>query len=422
MTGTLTIAPTHPPRQQPLTEAGALLDAALNGQTNPAWEASVTRVTSERDAVESHVTAPDAPLVYGFNTLLAPLEGTAATASSQMELLKQHLVGPKEVAGPTFRRLLVGAKISQVSHGGSGVSRSAYLGLLRSFQRSGPAIGAWTASCGSGDVVPGAWVVQDLLQHDLGDLQNGDLIALTSGSWVGAAWGLAALASSLQDFAAVQAAVDSATEDMFLGGRQLPVSLRDAEPMRYAFLHAVRAVSDAVGERLGTGSANPYFTFAPSLLDTAPVASHSGNQFLDYVLPFSLTNLIQAQLLALGVWQRCIQHWADGQQSEGHALVQPPRVAQAILEQAHRTAGLLPAQFVGADSRGIEDLRDNTAATALTSLRLGRQLKDMEHVWTAAGAPAPDGCGQLPELELTAFGDTGLAEKIPDQWVTRERG
>lgn len=421
MTGSLTIAPTRPPRQQSLTEAGALLDATLTGQTTPVWEDAATRVGSERSAVETHVTATNAPPVYGFNTLLGHMDGTASTDSSQTELLKQHLVGPEEMAAPLFRRLLVGAKLHQAAQGGSGISRPAYLALLRSFQREAPATGAWSASYGAGDVVPGAWLVSDLLQHDLGELKNGDLIALINGSWVGAAWGLAALASSLEGLAAVQAAVDTATEDMFLGGRQLPVSLRDAEPMQAAFLHAARSVSDAIGARLGNGSANPYFTFAPSVMDTAPVSSHSGNQFLDYVLPFALTNLVQAQLLALGVWQRCIQHWADGRQNGVHALVQPPKVAQAILEQARASAAAMPAQFVGSDSQGIEDLRDNTVATAMTSLHLGQYLKDMEHVWTSAGAPAPVCCGQLPELELTAFGDTGLVERLPDPWVTRER-
>lgn len=155
--------------------------------------------------------------------------------------------------------------------------------------------------------------------------------------------------------------------------------------------------------RLGAGSANPYFVHSE-----AQTTAHSGNQFLDFELPFALTNLVQTQLLTLGLWQRAIQHWSDGHQDGAHAIVQPPKVAQAYVERALQEAGGLPSKFTGSDSEGIEDLRDLTVQTAIQSLQLGKYNQALESLWNSIQGPTGDVQDRLRTLETAAFGTSGL--------------
>lgn len=381
---------------------GSILRAAQSGNPLPAWDAAAPRIEQERAAVRRLITAVGAPPVYGFNTLLGHMDGSRMAETAQDDLLNQHLVGTPEDSGHLFRRLMVAAKLQQASCGGSGLSAAAYQALRASFSYSRSASGAWAHSYSSGDVVPGAWMVKDLLEHELDALREGDLIALINGHWVGAAWGFRALLEALPLLAGAVDAAEEAARDMRMGGRQLPVSLRDLGPVKSAIELAVGQTVEALGARLTVGSANPHFTFPGTARPAAE--ARSGNQFLDYGLTFALTNLIQAQALANGLLQRAIQHWSDGRQDGSAALVQPPKVAQAILEQGESQTAQLPARFSGADSHGIEDLRDLATPTALQSLRLNPTTVELTDIWHRASGIQVADTNFRHRLEVIAFG------------------
>ena len=336
--------------------------------------AVASRLEAERTNVEAQLAASSAA-VYGFNTLFGPLDGHRVDSTAQGQLLQGHLVGsPVEVPGP-LARLVLATKLQQLGCGGSGIHPETFAGLARAAQEPlrTPLRAAFGASYGSADVVPAAWFVTGLVERKLLQLSHpGDLMALINGNHVSTASAIAvhvAYRQRIEESARLVAAVAESLKRGRVPGRQLPVSLRDTRPLQHCVDSALDSLAAGLEHRLSVSGANPLFEFAQG---RTVVRSNSG--FLDFGLTFALTNGIQALHVAAGYLQRAIEHASDHLMVDGPSgfgFVQPPKVAQAIVEKLAIACGTMPLRFSGQDSHGIEDCRD---LSLLTTIQLARGL------------------------------------------------
>lgn len=389
-------------------DGGALarvVSAFATKTPDPAWTSSVAALETERLAIEAMLRdRPDEP-VYGFSTMLGHLDRTGDLGLSQESLLAAHLVGPTSVLSGDVLRLTTLCKIEQVHHGGCGIHPQTFREVLASTTRApASATGAWESSYGSGDVVPAAWWVRSLLADgSLGELRTGDTIVLINGSFVAATWtvvaGLQVADVAAQIIAAATVMcrlprssplhVDGLAHPIVRAFReaqesgaaypwdrsgQAPVTLRDGTPLVQAALSATDQLGRALDAVLGGPSANPRFLD----VDGAMVAE-SQSSFLDQRVTFALTGVSQLLQLVTGVAQRFLEHRTASLQRAAAfpepALVQPPKVASALLEQVS-VLGAPNLRFVGADSEGIEDLRDGALLAARHVLRQVEIVRD----------------------------------------------
>lgn len=368
------------------TRLAAILDACQNHRPDGYWNAAGERIAAEREAVESLLVS--GATVYGFTTLLGQLDRHAVVERSreQVALLQAHLVGPRTILPAPTARLVTACKLEQLAAGGSGVDPHSFRALINHFEMASDRDihGCW-ASYGCGDVVPAAWWLNSLVEDESVILDHtGDAISLINGNFFSTAVALD-VAVSFANFvgstlAVLRACAKSQPAD---GGwepdardtwasfsaappsgrrTQLPVSLRDSEPVVRALLNAVVHLRDALATRLSSPSANPLF-----ILNDGRASAVSQCSFLDFGLTFSLTEARQALLLALGVLQRVAHHVAQDRQTAASEprqdLVQPPKIVAAYLAEAQSFA-TLPSDFVGDESEGIEDVRDLSLVAA----------------------------------------------------------
>ena len=376
-----------------------VLTAVLDSSLPDAWAAGAARVESERQSIDRLLTSNPVPQIYGFTTLLGHLDDHRASADDQWTLLDAHLVGTPMPQTPAFGQLLAACKIEQASHGGSGMSPAAFDALRdRAVDTQSDISGAWTASYGAGDVVPGAWLARDLVaRRARKQFAAGDVIALINGHHISTAIALLAAARATHELAAVSAETailtaasdpsdsddasdhsDDASRALITLARaaageragasdptaQAPISLRDARPLLEAALAPLRQTAAGIEARLSKPSANPLFT-------GQPLRAHSQSGFLDLTLTHALTALQQSLHLAAGLWQRFIVLATASAPSDdpARALVQPAKVSQAVVERMASMA-VLPSRFTGTDSEGVEDVRDLSLHTALRVLEL----------------------------------------------------
>ena len=338
------------------------------------------RISAERNAVESLLAT--GATVYGFTTLLGQLDrhAIAERSSEQVALLKAHLIGPRTLLPATTVRMVTACKLEQLAAGGSGVDPHSFEALIKHFatKPDRDIYGCW-ASYGCGDVVPAAWWLNSLVDDESIMLDHdGDVISLINGDFFSTAMALDAAVSFASFIGAVLTVLNTfsksqptdvrwerdarLTWDSFShfpsSGRrtQLPVSLRDSEPIVRAILNTVVHLRDSLEIRLSGPSANPFFS-----IEDGGATAVSQNSFLDFGATFALTEAKQASLLALGLLQRVAHHVAETEQNRAarprQDLVQPPKIIAAYLAEAQSSA-TLPNDFVGDESEGIEDVRD----------------------------------------------------------------
>lgn len=389
-----------------------VLTAAATATAPAAWLDRAAVIADERAAIDAVLAAADPPRVYGFTTLLGHLDGTDMAPQDQRTLLRNHLLGTCAPIDPLAFRLITACKAQQLSQGGSGISAPSYRAVVALPEPDSTA-GAWFASYGSGDVVPAAWWVHRL-GPDLDPTEHvGDLIALINGHFVSSAVAIAALCSAAESLAVflahytrfgtrspepgpgrrIEAIVDRCRPHT-VDHRQKPVSFREAAPVIAPMVDALVRVCSALEDRLDRPSANPLF----HRRDGAPIAAFSQSGFLDYGLTFANTNLTQALHLALGVTHRMAVALTSGAGPDPvvarDALIQAPKVVNAIVDRAAMTAGGLPSRFTDGDSDGVEDARDLSALSALQVLELSTLLDQALEILAQAGAavghsPAP---------------------------------
>lgn len=354
-----------------------VLDAAATGTPAPAWESAVSRIAEERRAVEQRLRSTPGEAVYGFTTMLGPLDGVPAEAATASSLLEAHLVGTPEPLTPAMTRLVTATKLSQLSSGGSGISAATYRRLLGALRTPPPCGIDWSASYGSADVVPASWWVRALVP-DADVLETGDLVALINGHFVSTAHSVSStlrLADYLGDFCAAAGMVCVPTRRTGLAEgerllaesmagnylpvsypRQLPVSVRDSAAFVLPVVSVLEDLADSLALRVGRPSANPLF-----LMDGGSAEPVSQASFLDVGLTLRLCSARQFVLYCMGAMQRFTEalcgRLSEGLPAEDPRLVQPPKVSQAILEGARAAAGPVTG-FSGSQSGGVEDLWD----------------------------------------------------------------
>lgn len=387
-----------------------VLEAVHSRRAAPDWVQRHAAIAGERRAIEDMLATRLAPTVYGFTTLLGQLDGMGLHADDQERLLRGHLVGEVGEIHAPMPALLLATKIEQLACGGSGIHPDTYGLLLQHCSTpAASARGAWCASYGSADVVPGAWWVHALQAQAAGlPLQQGDLIALISGNFVSTAF---ALASSLQliDYLscylahaavhadAVPADVSAASRTWLYRAwmksatatlppakprpeRQRPVSLRDLSMYVSPAARIIDELRDALEFRLSGCTSNPLFASLPP----TGVAAWSQSGFVDLRLSMTLTSAIQLVLFCMGAVQRFIQHYCDDRRGlpadEFIPYVQPPKVASACLAQARLAHGALASGFSLAESEGIEDICDMSLVLAHALTDVIRSARQQERV------------------------------------------
>ena len=87
-------------------------------------------IADERIVIEEQVIGSNSRQVYGFTTLLGPNDDIAISSADQQELLEAHCVGVSERVDSKIARAVTGAKLMQLSCGGSGVSVEAYTHMI----------------------------------------------------------------------------------------------------------------------------------------------------------------------------------------------------------------------------------------------------------------------------------------------------
>lgn len=347
-------------------------------------------IRREREEAERLLADPATGPVYGFTTLLGPLDHLPAVDASQ-ELLDGHLVGRQDPAPDGLIRRLTRAKLLELSAGGSAVSPETFDRILAIQHEDRAGFGAWRASYGSGDVVPAAWWLRAALGGPDG-LRPGDLIACLSGGFVAA--GVASLAAdrlrvvfdrileALMPDCVAPVPRDGDSPLVELASRgfrrnepvvdiQLPVSQRDVRPVIEAAVLAVDMLEGAIDRRLRTPGPNPLL---------ADGAFRSQCAFLDVGLAMGCRGAGSALAFALAALHRRIQR-AQAERPGEIAAVQPPKVARALLAEAHALLAMPPAQPID-ESGGVEDLADGAlqAAWALwDACELAEQMLDLEH-------------------------------------------
>lgn len=358
------------------------------------WLDRRATIVEQRYQVEAMLAREPHQPVYGFTTLLGQLDHARISAEDQYRLLEGHLVGEPDKLPDPMPMLLLATKLEQLAQGGSGIHFDTYERLL---DHCGTPIksmaGAWFASYGSADVVPGAWWLHGLAGDGARPrLQAGDLIALISGNFVSTAFALAASVqlldylSAFLGYAALSAdappvGTTAATRTWLYReldavirrsghaadehrATQLPVSTRDISVYVSLIARVVDELRDALEFRLAACTSNPLFVFPSG----GEPAAYSQAGFVDVRLSMALTSAMQLVLFCMGGVQRFTQHLCDSRRQlpagQFIAYVQPPKVAQALLAQARLAHGTLATSFSMAESEGIEDIGDMSLALA----------------------------------------------------------
>lgn len=392
---------------------GGVVAAALSGVADDEWLRARERIESERASALAGIAArPDAP-VYGFTTLLGPLDGHASDELQTETVLSTHVVG-RGVVLPTFwERLIHGVKLQQLSNGGSGVSVESYMEALNAFGVERELVFDLRASYGSGDVVPGSWWIKGVFEGT--PHSRGDLIALMSGSFisVGAALGsLLRVESLLAEAFAVLIGVGmvhpcvhepGSNRDLLevlerlqgaeRGQVQLPVSLRDLGASLVPLVRQVELMEESVGGVLGRSSANPLFVSDGDALGARALSQSS---FLSLDVRFALEGVMSAVVMLGGLLQRAMEsHLAleMGRDTSKVGMVQPAKIVYAYyLEMLSLHS---PYGFIGSMSGGVEDLWDGVLLRA-------RQLDEM---------------ATLLGLQLSVISDAvGPAQGVDEVW------
>ena len=350
----------------PQSATQRVVDVALTKKVPSQWKEARDRVASERAAVERWLVAGGR--AYGFTTLLGHLDDrhmewadTETTQILQSEMMKAHLIGRamRVPIGTVRSGLILAAKIEQLHCGGSGVSPSSLDRYTRAVKRGRTLELPLALSYSCADVVPNAWVIHELFAGDDDLLAPGDLIALLGGHALPAAEAIpvtCALAYLTMHFNLRWSAVAATMRRE--AKVQLPVSLRDATPVRIESAAVVDAMLAASGHRLRTQAANPLFLFDEGgrVRDVS-----STSRFLDFSLT-AATERASTFLITLShLTQRLVEHvveMCDRWDYAGqHRRIQYPKVSRALSLRT-RAAHQHTRGFLSDTSCGVEDLWD----------------------------------------------------------------
>jgi len=350
--------------------ARELLVAAVAAVMPDEWASASILLRTERDAIEAWLDGGGT--AYGFTTLLGHLadcDGTdtareADASRTEGALLQSHLVARTHLVavGPIATRCIIGAKLIQFAHGGTGVGPEVHRSFVDGWHRARGLELPFEASYSCGDVVPGAWLVHHLV--DPQRLRRGDVIASINGNHVST--GIAAFAFGLAtDVAgALLSWIDAHGPAAVDPGRyQVPVSLRETTALLRVLEEALTDCNRALDRRLATPAANPAF----AVDESGTVRARSTSGFLDYSLSSALIAVRTA--LLLGTHHVVALH-SEIERAHGTDVsltLQYPKVLQALQSRLVQRHGGGPPHLrpVGGGSDGLEDAADHSLHLAL---------------------------------------------------------
>lgn len=355
------------------------------------WNSHLLTVERERVLIDQALDSGALGWVYGFSSLLGHMDHESVSADSQQRVLDQHLVGPVQTMPVTLWHSALACKIEQHSSGGSGVRPEVLRALIGHCAERHSPRGNWVYSYGAGDVVQGAWLVSYLCKQSPTLMtERGDLISLINGSFFSTGAAIHAVLGALPALARFEQAYARSIECKTR--TQLPVSLRDAAPVIEEVHDALRQFGQAAEDRLSRPSANPLF-----VVTDGEVSAHSQSSFLGFAVTAALRRMQSATLLVISLWQRLILHTSDRITEAlppAEVPVQPPKIAQAVVERAYLRAAGAP-RFGGDDSHGVEDLRDGSLLQVEVLAALLGECRAQESIWEALvgshGDDSPDG-------------------------------
>lgn len=342
------------------------LRTAVAELTEPrTWGAAASLVANERKKVEAFVA--DGGQAYGFTTLFGHLDSIRREEEGRTNLYRGHLIGHPEAISPDEARGIVSVKLCQLSLGGSGISPESYARLRDAFVSDLQRVQVdLRASYGSGDVVPGTWLVRSIFPGP-DSLKRGDLMALINGAYIPAG-------VLLGHYGSIEEALNRATclvsraRDLSVTRResdhvQLPVSLRDVQPLRDAIDSALKSMQTAITRSANRQSANPLFLFSDG--KTHPVSNSS---FLDFKFSLDVAAIHETVRIA-GAYVVAATRWVSGlaevivDDLERPLYVQLPKVCKAYEDQF--TSSTASAAYSQTESRGVEDISDSSLRRVL---------------------------------------------------------
>lgn len=329
------------------------------------WWSRLPLITAEREAVEAFMAGGGQ--AYGFTTLFGHLDSIHRGTEGISQLYQGHLVGNPEVLDPQLARGILTMKLCQLSNGGSGISQSTFEQLLTRFSSDLEDVRMdLAASYGSGDVVPGAWFVKSMF-GGADSLAAGDLMALINGAYVPAGVVLGALSRVRTVFGRAVSLVSEVAvfARNYEDGVQLPVSLRDTEPLEAILSSGLVQLENAVQGAANRQSANPMFSF-----DGENAQPRSNSSFLDFELSLAIAGAIEGLRVASAYLVAATRFVAklgedNAPDLDKPAFVQLPKVSKAYSDGLSQTQ----PPYAQAESQGVEDISDGGLIRARTLLR-----------------------------------------------------
>lgn len=340
--------------------------ASVTHKVEPrAWEVASSSVAEERKRIEAFIE--QGGQAYGFTTLFGHLDSIQREQEGRANLYRGHVVGHPSIVTPEIGRAIVAVKLCQLSQGGTGISLNSYMRLREVFSSNSPVIRIdLHASYGSGDVVPGAWLVDSTFAGPW-DLERGDLMALINGAYIPAGILLGSYRSIEQALSRAQSLVRE-TRDLSIARRvseevQLPVSLRDLEPLNAALDKACDRIQTSITRAVNRKSGNPLFDIGKS--GVRPVSNSSFLDFefsIDVGAVHEVVRIVGAYIVASTRWA---SNSAESEADElyGPLVVQLPKVCKAYEEGLTSRSSSL--QYSQVESRGVEDISDSSLRRVL---------------------------------------------------------
>lgn len=318
---------------------------------------------------------------YGFTTLFGPLDHQSAGHDDFARLLTYHSRPVFSSASddiPGSARYMIGAKIHQLSLGGSGISGQSYRHLLLNDSDINDV--SLSGSYSSGDVVPGACLVSQIFPGDY-EWPVGDVMALINGSHIAVGASFSAFISTLTSLTRAWDALYLSQQPIrafhrsYLYPRcdekqwdeppQLPVSHRDVTPLLLSQESSISAMAQSLVACLNQQSANPLWYKG----DNGYVAT-SNSSFIEYRLTNGLIVLSHEIIRMAGLLTRCVDYHAS--RSDDPRSPQYPKIMEGLRQTLHRLSWT--GDYIGQQSGGVEDAWAHTSQYALTAYQQTQYL------------------------------------------------
>lgn len=343
---------------------------------------SLGNISRERRAVEELLASPEAPAIYGFNTLFGHLDSVGMGPGDQARLLQNHLIGPVVESPESWIRLLARVKWLSISRGGTGISAEAAkiiysAGYNREFRilKSG---GNWSASYGSGDVVPGAWFVDSIFSREqIDSMLPGDLMSIINGHFVSTSAGIVAN-ELFRSFTENVLSLCRVAKRLIMerdSRTQYPVTVRDLGPLEDSIDYTTRCLEGALRFRLESRSGNPLFTFQNG--DVEPLSNSS---FLDFRLTSALDSASKCIVICCQYLRGFVAFLQRENAAGSNSLVQPSKVMGAtILEIGRRGPGWAGGTLLQ-ESEGVEDACDESLQSGIRFVNAIMAAARVQHI------------------------------------------